>query len=64
MCMICVDYEAKKLTAQEAFSNLDEMVRCGDIEEEHGFQVISMVLFNEMESIEDDLEYGLDELFV
>ena len=64
MCMICNDYNADKLTAQEAFSNLDEMVRCGDISEEHGVYIIGLVLKNEMELIEDDLEITLDDLFI
>jgi len=62
--MICVHYEAEKLTAEEAFSNLDEMVRCGDIDQDHGIQVVSMILFNEMENIEEDLEFNLEDLFV
>ena len=64
MCMVCEHYEAKTLTAEEAFSNLDELVRCGDISQEHGIHVVSMVLLNEMEDIEDDLEINFDDMFV
>lgn len=64
MCMICVDYNKETMTAEEAFRNLDELIRYGDIEEEHGIQVLAMILKNEMEIIDDDLEVNLEDLFV
>jgi len=64
MCMICDHYNAEKLTAEEAFSNLDELVRCGDIDQEHAIYIVSMILDNEMTDIVDELDITLDELFV
>lgn len=58
MCMICIDYEKQKLTAEEAFRNLDEMVRCGDITEEHGVYIIGLLLKTEITDL-DELLYNI-----
>ena len=73
MCMICVQYEAEKLTAEEAFRNLDEMIRFGGMDEDHGAEVLGYILKSEMDKIMpstvefdeyEDLDYELDDLFV
>ena len=54
MCLICVDFELKRLTNQEAWNNLSEMR--GTINEEHAEEVENMIIKAEAENIKLDLE--------
>jgi len=62
--MICDHYFDDKLTAEEAFRNLDEMVRCGDIDEQHGIELVAMVLNNEMDDIFEGLDKAMEDIMV
>ena len=64
MCMICDHYNAERLTAEEAFKNLDELIRSEVVDEEHAQYVLALVLNKEMEIVEAELEFRLDDLFV
>ena len=54
MCLICVDFELKRLTNQEAWNNLSEMR--GALDEEHAEEVENMIVKAEAENIKLDLE--------
>jgi hypothetical protein len=53
MCMICVDFEAGKMTVQEGWRNFDEMVTT--LPHEHHDDVIYMLWEAEQEE-EDHIE--------
>ena len=60
MCLICIDFELKKLTNLEAWNNLSEMrVALG---EEHAEEVEKMIIDAEVKTIKIDLERLLEEL--
>ena len=54
MCLICVDFELKKLTNQEAWNNLSEMRNT--LGEKHAEEVENMIIEAEAEYIKLDLE--------
>ena len=54
MCLICVDFELKRLTNQEAWNNLSEMRDA--LDEEHAEEVENMIIKAEAENIKLDLE--------
>ena len=64
MCLICVHFEAEKLTAMEALNNLDEMAE--SIGEEHAKEVTSMILKKEidktLEEVLDVIDGSFDDL--
>ena len=49
MCIICVDYQKQLLTADEAWSNVGEMV----IEPEHQLEIMLMLEKDKMKKLED-----------
>lgn len=42
MCLICIEYQAKRLTAHEAWNNLDEMA--SGMDAEHVKEVVDMIV--------------------
>ena len=54
MCLICVDFELKRLTNKEAWNNLSEMR--DTLDEEHAEEVENMIIKAEAENIKLDLE--------
>jgi hypothetical protein len=64
MCIVCVHYEAEKLTAFEAIRNIGEMVGSPDVSEEHAHEVMGRILNDEMDNIIGDLDIKLDGIFI
>lgn len=60
MCLICTDFELKKLTNQEAWSNLSEMRDM--LGEKHAGEVENMIIEAEAEYIKLDFEKLFKEL--
>lgn len=56
MCLVCVEWQAGKLTAKEAYRNIGEMVNAEDDEEkrEHLFELSNRLLDAEVPFDETD----------
>jgi hypothetical protein len=55
MCLICIHFQAEKLTAQEAMNNLDEMAE--QIGPEHARKVTAMIIESEIRLAEEEMGF-------
>tara|TARA_Y100000593_G_C4310100_1_gene337939 strand:+ start:189 stop:365 length:177 start_codon:yes stop_codon:yes gene_type:complete len=58
MCIICVEFQSKKLTPFEAVRNLSEMQEI--VGEEHVKEVLNLIIERDKEESEEDWKYGSD----
>lgn len=59
MCIICVEWEAGKLTSKEAFRNIGEVVVKSDAEAKHFFDLTDRILEKDLGAMKD-LDEELD----
>jgi len=60
--MICDYYNAGKLTPEEAFSNLGEMADSGSITKEHGLEIVTLILGEDIDKMIEELMQAIDEM--